>query len=152
SRLQVWAHPPEEYLPFLQKRLDRGELYWEIRFQIDPPYKKPLKLPIVQIAPSLEPNNHRPIVIGPMPNPQRRHLVGQPVTVTIFVDPDPDTVEIPTDALNEVEGESLVFVQSADRKNEFTLRRVSVSQRFKDVTLVRSRLSARDEKISAGDV
>src|SRR5262249_32679571 len=62
--------------------------------------------------------------------------------------------EIPTAALNEVDGQSLVFVQPKDAgpafgRGEFELRRVAVVSRFKDKCLVRSKLSRGDEKINA---
>src|SRR5271165_3173744 len=36
SRLQIWVHPPEEYLPLIREGLKRngsGRLQWDIRFQ-----------------------------------------------------------------------------------------------------------------------
>jgi cobalt-zinc-cadmium efflux system membrane fusion protein len=152
SRQQIWVHPPEEYLPMLQERLKSGgKLTWEIRFQADPA-APPLKLPILQLAKSLDPNLHTPMLIGYLPNKEDRYLVGQFVTATIYVEPDPDTVEIPTDALNEVEGEALVFVQNGDRKDEFILKRVAVAQRFKDKTYVRARLTKKDLETSRAEV
>jgi cobalt-zinc-cadmium efflux system membrane fusion protein len=154
SRLQVWVHPPEEYLPILRDRLKDGAarpLKWQIRFQSESPDTPPLELPVLQIAHSLEPNQHTPMVIGYLPNPEGKFLIGQFVTATIFIDPDPDTVEIPTEALNEVEGQALVFVQPDPQKLEYTLRRVAVVRRFKDVTYIRSKLTPEDEKVSESE-
>jgi cobalt-zinc-cadmium efflux system membrane fusion protein len=149
-RLQIWVHPPEEYLPILRERLKNpgaGKLQWDIRFQGDSPNTPPLKLDVVQIAPSLEPNQHTPMVMGYLNNPDgNRYLIGQFVTATIYVDPDENTVVIPTDALNEVENESLVFVQTDAAKRKFTLRRVQVVSRFKDVTFVRTKKLTPDEQ------
>ncbi len=154
SRLQIWVHPPEEYLPLIREGLKNGSgrLKWDIRFQSDPSETPPQKLDIVQIAPSLEPFQHTPMVLGYFPNPGGKHLVGQFVTATIYMPPDENTVEIPTDALNEVEGQGFVFVQSDPAKHDFTLRRVAVVRRFKDVTFVRSKLTAEDEKITKAEV
>jgi cobalt-zinc-cadmium efflux system membrane fusion protein len=155
SRLQIWVHPPEEYLPLIQERLKNaqgGPLKWQIRFQADSPDASPLELPIVQIAPSLEPNQHSPMVLGYLDNPDGRRLIGQFVTATIFMPPDRDTVELPTDALNEVEGQALVFVQPDPAQDEYTLRRVAVVRRFKDVTFVRSKLTEADQQISKEQV
>jgi cobalt-zinc-cadmium efflux system membrane fusion protein len=154
SRLQIWVHPPEEYLPILRERLKDGspsKLKWQIRFQSESPDTSPLELEILQIAHSLEPNQHTPMVIGYLPNPEGKYLIGQFVTATIFVDPDKDTVEIPTEALNEVEGQALVFVQTDPQKYEYTLRRVAVVRRFKDVTFVRTKLTAEEQKISEAE-
>jgi cobalt-zinc-cadmium efflux system membrane fusion protein len=153
GRLQIWVHPPEEYLPSIRDSLKKGKkLKWQIRFQSDPPNTPPLELEIVQIAPSLEPNQHNPMVIGYLDNPEGKYLVGQFVTATIYMEPPPNTVEIPTEALNEVGGEAMVFVQPDPAKREFVLRRVAVVQRFKDVTFVRSELTPEEEKTSAREV
>jgi multidrug efflux pump subunit AcrA (membrane-fusion protein) len=104
------------------------------------------------IAPSLEPNQHNPMVVGYIDNKDHHYLVGQAVTATIFVDAVPDTVEIPTDALNEIKGQSFVFVRENKDKNEYTCRRVSVVQRFKNYTIVRSKLSEETNKLSEQEV
>lgn len=145
SRLTLWVQPHEEYLPLLRERLEKKiPVRWQIQFQSEPPQTKPLDLPVVQIAPSLDPTMHTPMVFGYLPNEERKYFIGQFVTATIYVDPDPDTVEIPTAALNEGEGQSLVFVQTNPKRREFTARRVSVVHRFKDVSIVRSKLTEQD--------
>jgi cobalt-zinc-cadmium efflux system membrane fusion protein len=153
SRLMIWVHPPEEYLPVLRANLARAQqegrpLEWAIRFKSDPEDAPPQKMKIVQIAPSIEPYQHTPMVVGYLDNSKGKYLVGQFVTATIFVPPAPDTVEIPPDALNEVGGQALVFVESNAAKREYTLRRVAVVARFKDAIIVRSKLTAEDEKVS----
>jgi cobalt-zinc-cadmium efflux system membrane fusion protein len=149
GRLQIWVHPPEEYLPSIRDSLKKGKkLKWQIRFQSEPPNTPPLELEIVQIAPSLEPNQHNPMVIGYLDNPEGKYLVGQFVTATIYMEPPANTVEIPTEALNEVGGEAMVFVQPDPARREYVLRRVAVVQRFKDVTFVRSELTPEEEQTS----
>jgi membrane fusion protein, heavy metal efflux system len=157
TRLQIWAHPPEEYLPLLRTMLDqpeRGPARWDVRFQSEAGDKPPLVLEFFQIAPSLEPFIHSPMVIGYLDNPKgNEHVVGQFVTVTLFVAPEPDTVEIPTDALNEVNGESLVFVQPDPARPEFIQKRVAVVARFKDKSFVRcDKLTARETEQSKQEV
>src|SRR5262249_8558335 len=118
SRLQIWAHPPEEYLPLLRERLKKfgpGSLRWEVRFQAEPASTPALDLPVAQISPSLEPNQHTPMLIGPLENPEGKYLIGQFVTTTIYVPPPDDTVEVPTESVNQVEGENIVFVQAHDQ-------------------------------------
>jgi len=155
SRLQIWVHPPEEYLPLIRERLKNPgaePLTWEIRVQSDAPGTPPQVLPIVQIAPSLEPNQHCPMILGYMNNPEGKYLIGQFVTATIAMPPDRDTVEMPTNALNEVEGQAMVFVQPDAAKEEFILRRVAVVRRFKDVTFVRSKLTPEEQELSKTEV
>lgn len=154
NRLQIWVHPPEEYLPLFRKMLDSGDptaARWEIEFQANPQDKK--QLTFAQIAPSLEPYQHTPMLIGYLNNRNgNEHIIGQFVTATIMVPPDSKTVEIPTEALNEVNGQALVFVQPDPNKDEFFLRRVAVVQRFKDVTFVRMELTAEEMKRAEADI
>jgi hypothetical protein len=156
SRLQIWAHPPEEYLPLVQRMLDhpdKGPARWDVRFQAEPADKPPHQLTFFTIAPSLEPTQHTPMVVGYIDNPKgSKYVAGQFVTVTLYVAPEPDTVEIPTDALNEVNGESLVFVQSKTSKNEFIQRRVVVVARFKDWSFVRTKLTDKEKEQSQQEV
>jgi membrane fusion protein, heavy metal efflux system len=153
SRLQIWVHPPEEYLPLLRNGLKNGTgLKWDIRVQSEALGLLPLSLDIVQIAPSLEPNQHNPMVLGYLPNPDNSFLIGQFVTATVHMPPEENTVEIPTTALNDIEGQSLVFVQIDPAKLEYTLRRIAVVRRYRDVTYVRSQLTAKDADYSKAEV
>jgi cobalt-zinc-cadmium efflux system membrane fusion protein len=155
NRLQIWVHPPEEYLPALRKMLDSpatGGPTWNIEIQAAPQDKVESK-GFTQIAPSIEPNQHTPMLMGYLDNPGgTKYIIGQFVTATLFVAPEPDTVEIPTTALNEVNGEALVFVQPDPAKDEFFLRRVAVVQRFKDVVVVRMKLTPQELRQSQLDV
>jgi cobalt-zinc-cadmium efflux system membrane fusion protein len=154
NRLQIWVHPPEEYLPLIREGLQKngaGRLTWDVRFQSEAPDAPPRRLDIIQVAPSLEPNQHTPMVLGYLPNPEGKFLVGQFITATIYMPPDENTVEIPTLALNEVEGQALVFVETDAAKNEYMLRRIAVVRRFKDVTFVRAKLTQEDQKISQAE-
>jgi len=150
TRLQIWAHPPEEFMPIIRDMLDKKmPARWQIRVEAESAEQPPMELDFVQVANSLEPNQHTPMVMGYLNNPGgTKYLVGQFVTATIFVPPDPDTVEIPTDALNEVNGESLVFVQPDPSKFEYIQRRVAVVRRFKDVCFIQTKLTAEDEKFN----
>jgi cobalt-zinc-cadmium efflux system membrane fusion protein len=149
SRLTVWVQPPEEDLPLLQDRMERGaRLKWEIQFQSDPPGTRPQELDIALICPSYDPNVHTPMLMGYLPNKDNRRRIGQFVTATIFVDPDPDTVEIPTNAINDVEGQTLVWVEKDAKKREYVLRRVAVEHCFEKKTIVRSKLTEKDKQLS----
>jgi multidrug efflux pump subunit AcrA (membrane-fusion protein) len=154
SRMQIWVHPPEEFLPVFRQMLDSpdgAEPTWGIEVQAFPQDKLP-PMKFTQIAPSLEPYQHTPMLMGYLDNPAgKKYVVGQFVTATILVPSEPNTVEIPTQALNEVNGEALVFVQPDKTKNEFFLRRVAVVNRFKDVTQVRTELTDADRKQNALD-
>jgi membrane fusion protein, heavy metal efflux system len=152
----------EEYLPVLQplmtQREDLGQFRWKVK--IEAMQEVPvLDLPILRIAPSLDPTHHTATVIGRIANPvqdrtgQDRHLVvGQFVTATVLIPPEKNAVAIPTDALNEVNGESLVFVQRKAGVPEYELRRVVVLRRSRDVSLVRGELTPEDRKASEEEV
>jgi cobalt-zinc-cadmium efflux system membrane fusion protein len=148
TRLQIWAHPPEEYLPILRERLKLGPgaLTWNIRFQSEPANSPGLVLDVAQISPSLEPNQHTPMMLGYVNNPDGKYLIGQFVTATILIPPPPDTVAIPTEAVNQVEGKDFVFVLRPGTDDEFLIRRVSVAQSFKKNSLVRSKLLPEQER------
>jgi cobalt-zinc-cadmium efflux system membrane fusion protein len=145
--LSVWIHPPEEYLPALQELLAKGsaeDLRLELKLQAEP--KAPaIEGRLLRFAPSLDPNMRTPLLLARVDNDDNRLIVGQLVTATIFVREDTNLVEIPMKALNEVHGQSLVFVQtrapSGKSPAEFTLRRVAVVHRFADKAQVRRRLT-----------
>jgi cobalt-zinc-cadmium efflux system membrane fusion protein len=161
SSLLIVANFHEEYLPYLQPLLQIGKnapLRWKITVEAEPDLPA-LDLPIARLAPSVDPNQHTVTVLGQLTNPvhdnngQPKHLlVGQFVTATIDVPPPPGVVEIPTTALNEVNGESLVFVQPDPARAEYVLKRVVVVRRSKDTTLVRTLLTAEDRLFSAKEV
>jgi multidrug efflux pump subunit AcrA (membrane-fusion protein) len=154
SRLQIWVHPPEDIARFIQDKLRNRKpgdapLQWHIRFPSDSAETAPQVLDIVQVAPSLDPNQRTPMVIGYLSNPDGKRLVGQFVTATIFAPPDDDTIEVRTDAILDVRGQSFVFVETG--KNEFTQRRVSVVRRFKDVSFVRGKLTKEEEELNTAE-
>jgi multidrug efflux pump subunit AcrA (membrane-fusion protein) len=154
SRLQIWVHPPEEYLPLLREQLryGPGALKWKVRFQAEPAGSLPLELPVSQLSPSLEPNQKTPMLIGYLDNPEGKYLIGQFVTATIYTPAPENTVEVPTDAVNLVDGQYLVFARSPEgKKNEFYLRRVAVAQSHSKATLIRSKLTEDDEKLSQAE-
>jgi cobalt-zinc-cadmium efflux system membrane fusion protein len=140
--LAVWITPPEEYLPVLENLIRKGDPE-SVRCKLGlyaNPEGHDLEGPLLRIAPSLDPNQHTLLVMGRVANPGERLRVGQFVTATVYVRPGPGLVEIPTTALNEERGQSLVFVQPDPKKREFAVRRVGVTERFKDRVFVRSRL------------
>jgi len=160
-KLLLNANFNEEYLPLLQPLLrnpGQSAMRWKVRLEAEPDLPV-LDLPVLRIAPSLDPNQHTALVVGRIDNPvvdkqtrPRQLVVGQFVTVTVDVPPGPDLVDIPTNALNEVDGESLVFVQRDPSKADYELRRVAVVRRTRDMTQVRSKLTPELERESAEDL
>jgi len=159
SRLQIWVHPPEEYLSDIREGLKKGKkLKWQIRFQSEPPNTPPLELDIVQIVPSLATKQHNPMVIGYLDNPEEgKYLVGQFVTATILMPPlpgpDPNKpaapaheVTVPASALVEQGGAAFVLVQPDPKKLVFEERRLLVVRRGSDVVHLRARLTPEEER------
>jgi cobalt-zinc-cadmium efflux system membrane fusion protein len=159
--LLVYMNFNEEYLPLLQPLMrfgHPGTMRWKLRLEAEPDIPV-LDLPILRIAPSLDPNAHTAMVIGRIANPikvgpsrERYLLVGQFVTATVEVPPPEGTVAMPTNGLNEVNGQSLVFVQRDSKVPEYTLRRIAVVRRSRDVTLVRSQLTEAEQEASEEEV
>jgi multidrug efflux pump subunit AcrA (membrane-fusion protein) len=90
--------------------------------------------------------------MGRVSNPKGRLLVGESITATIYVRPEKNLVVVPTTALNEARGQSIVLVQPDPNKLEFVQRRVAVAERFVDVVLIRSVLNGEDKKASQKSV
>jgi cobalt-zinc-cadmium efflux system membrane fusion protein len=154
TKLQVWLNPAEEYLPVLQdflKRPSSTPLAWDIHLQADPK-APPLSGTLLRLAPSLDYAQHTPLLVGLVDNPKSNLLVGQFVTATIYVPLPDNLVEVPTSALNEEKGQSIVFVQSDPEKHplDFTLRPVAVVHRFKDVVYVRGAAAGLEEPLPDG--
>jgi cobalt-zinc-cadmium efflux system membrane fusion protein len=156
-QLAVWINAREQYRQTLQQLLAKGQeagLRMEVRLLAEPD-APPLQGEIVRIAPSLDPNMRTMLVIGRVENPEEKLLVGQSVIATVYRKPGPDLVQIPTMALNEQDGQGLVFVEPPDVQKKlkpgewaFAMRRVVIVDRFQDVVLVRSKLTPQDEALS----
>src|SRR5262249_17475052 len=114
------------------------------------PAAPPLQGPVLRIAPSVDPVQRTLLVMGRVTNPANRLLAGQYIMATIYVQPEPGLVEIPTRALNEENGQSLVFVQPDRTKPEYALRRVAVADRFRDVVFIRSQPMPGEGRVSPG--
>jgi cobalt-zinc-cadmium efflux system membrane fusion protein len=150
-RLLVVVQPPEQYLPLLHKLLDSPQKEpssRQIEFQAATD-KKPQPLQDARLAPLVR-DKLATVLMGYCDNPAgTKYAVGQFVAVTIWVPADPDAVEIPRSALQEVAGGALVFVQPDPTKHEYVLRRVAVVWRFKDVVWVRTKLTAQEVEQAA---
>ena len=66
--------------------------------------------------------------------------------------PPPDVVEIPIDAVSDDGQQAVVFVQTDPHKQEYTMRRVELTQRFDTTAFVRSKPFAKDEQFAPGDM
>src|SRR5262249_1613214 len=89
--------------------------------------------------------NQRSLVVeGLVKNPEGKLNVGQAVTAVLSVAPESGLLEVPTAALNEVDGASFVFVQADPQKYEFTKRPITVVERFKDVVHLKANAALKE--------
>jgi cobalt-zinc-cadmium efflux system membrane fusion protein len=144
DRLQVWVALPHEYVPVVQRMVssaEKGAPTARVEFPGDA-RQKPMHLRF-RIGPLGDVEGAARMLIADLDNPKGdTYLVGSFVNVAILVPPRPDVVAIPTAALHEAGGQTLLFVQPDPAKNEYLLRRVAVAERFKDVAWVHSKLAA----------
>ena len=145
--LLVMANPPEDQLPSLLA-LTPDQLRWSIQTIGSPP----IEGPIDEVGYLIDPSQHSAVVKGYIDNPKRRLRAGQYVTATVSLPPPPDVVEIPLTALAEDGKQSFVFVQPDPNRHVYTMHRVKVTHRFEKTAYVRSRLSAKDRKLTAKEI
>lgn len=145
DRLTVYAHVYEEDLPKLQA-LPRP-IPWTIHLKTDPQAPQ-LSGVIEHIHQVVDPVQRTVLVQGSVANLDGRYRAGQYVTATVALPVPNDVVEVPTSALMENGEESTVFIQPDSSKTIYTLRRVSVVRRFRDVVHLRSKLN---NSSNAGD-
>jgi cobalt-zinc-cadmium efflux system membrane fusion protein len=141
--LQVTANPPEEALPTLLALKGRDK-----RWTLETVGMPRTEVPFSEISYLIDPNQHTAVVKGYIDNPSGQLRAGQFVSATVQMPRPPDVVEVPLTALAEDGKQSFVFVQRDPAKHDYTMRRVKVSLRFKDVAFVRSELTPKEEKLT----
>jgi cobalt-zinc-cadmium efflux system membrane fusion protein len=139
DQLLVQANAYEQALPALLA-LTPEQRRWSIRLLAEPD-APPVEGTIDKIRQIVDPNTQTVFVVGQVANPSGRLRAGQWITATIELPPPPGVVAVPPDALVEDGTQSVVLVQLDPAKPEYTLRRVVVAQRLKDVIFVKSELS-----------
>jgi cobalt-zinc-cadmium efflux system membrane fusion protein len=147
SRLQVVAHCPESALRALDA-LPAHAREWTVR-KVGMGSDMAATGAIVDIGQVIDPQEHTAVIKGYVDNPGHRLRAGQYITATLNVPPPDDVVEIPADALADDGKQSLVLVQPEPSKQEFTLRRVEVTERRDDKVLVRSTAIAQEKPLTA---
>jgi cobalt-zinc-cadmium efflux system membrane fusion protein len=144
DRLLVIANPPEDQLPALLE-LKPDQMRWTLEtVGVD----RAIEGPIEEISYILDPNQHTAVVKGYINNPEDKLRAGQFVSATVNLPPPPDVVEVLLTALAEDGKQSFVFVQPDPNQPRYTMRRVLVSHRFEKTAFVRSRLTAKEERLT----
>jgi cobalt-zinc-cadmium efflux system membrane fusion protein len=137
SQLRVWANVYEEDLPALQAL--PLPIPWTVRLKADAGAKE---MPgwVDKIGAIVDPIDHTARAMGLVQNKERRMKVGQFITATIQLPPDPGEVQVPAGALYEDGSQSVVFIQPEAGKDVYTQRHVQVARRTRDHVYIRSAL------------
>jgi cobalt-zinc-cadmium efflux system membrane fusion protein len=136
SSLTVTANAPEDLLPELD-RLQGGARVWTLQTVGLP--ARGLTVPIDDISYLVDPNQHSLVLKSQIKNPGDRLRAGQYVTAKVQLPPPEGVVEVPVAAVVDDGKQSVVFVQVDPKQpDQFTLRRVQVTQRYDQVVYVRS--------------
>lgn len=138
SVLAVWLHPYEEDLPAL-KDLPKP-LQVTINIPAHPEIGD-LEGTVDRFSPMIDPNEHMALLIGTVPNRNGTLLANQFITADVGIPVEKGVVEIPSNAVIDIGGESIVYVQPDRSKPRFNRRPAKVVQRYFDVVYVRSELS-----------
>jgi cobalt-zinc-cadmium efflux system membrane fusion protein len=146
SRIQVVANVYEEDLPAL-RALRPEQRHWKIDIKSDP-NDVPIPGNWDLIGNIIDPTQHAGAIMGWLDNFEGKLSVGQFITATIELLPDPELVAIPTSAVVEEGDTSSVFIESKHYPHTFTRRRVAVVRRGR--TLVHVRAVPSDLERAAG--
>jgi cobalt-zinc-cadmium efflux system membrane fusion protein len=133
DRVQVSMNVPEDELPNLHK-LTLEQRRWTVHTVGFP--AAGFEGPFAEVGLLIDPNQHSAIVRGYVMNPGEQIRGGQYAWATINLRPPDGVVEIPIGALADDGRQTLVFVQSKQDKQLFTMRRVKVTNRYEDVAYV----------------
>lgn len=90
-----------------------------------------------KISPVVDPMMHTGTVTGWVDNTRGQLFVGQFVTVTVPLKPDPKLVAVPAAAVAETADGPVVFVRSGAADDQFTRRNVAVAVRGRGQILLR---------------
>jgi len=140
SVLQVSANVYEEQLPLIGSLPDEQRL-WKIEVKSDP-LAKPRIDRFGLIGRIVDPQQHTAKVVGWLDNHDNQLAAGQFITATIEIPAEPGMIAIPTPSVLEEGDLSSVLVQSPDNDSEFSLRRVFVTRRQRDLMYVKAKSSA----------
>jgi cobalt-zinc-cadmium efflux system membrane fusion protein len=143
DRLTVFAHVPEDDLPALEA-LPSDLRLWKVKTV----GSDPIAGFIDDIGYIIDPNQHTAVVKGHIDNKDGKLRAGQFISATVALQPPPDVVEVPVDAVVEDGQQCVVFVQAdpEEHPDQFTMRRVQLTHRFDKTVFVRSKPFAKEEQ------
>jgi cobalt-zinc-cadmium efflux system membrane fusion protein len=146
GKLFVTANCPEDDLPLLEglQESSHGLIPWTVKTVGSPP----MSGYIDDISYIIDPNQHTAVVKGYIENKQARLRGGQFISATVELPPPEDVVEIPISAMIEDGQDTVVFVETDAAKQQYTMRRIGLTNRFQDTVFVRSKPFAKEEQLT----
>jgi cobalt-zinc-cadmium efflux system membrane fusion protein len=145
DHLQVVANAYEEDLPALRNLSDRK---WKIGLRGEPD-ARPLDGKFETIGNIIDPTQHTGVVMGPVDNAAGHLRVGQFITATVALPPDPTLVAVRASAIIEEGKGASVYVEADARSHQFVQRKVAVTHRGNEWIFVRSIPNAEEKKAGA---
>ena len=142
-RLMVTANCPEDDLPKLDA-LPANQRRWKVTTVGSPP----IDGFIDDISLIIDPNQHTAVVKGHLDNKEGRIRGTQFASATVELPPPKDVVEVPSNAVIDDGQQSIVFVQTDPEKQNYTMRRVELTNRFDKTVFVRSKPFAKGEELT----
>lgn len=144
SRLRVLVNAYEEELPLLQA-MPQDKRDWVIRLVGDP-RERDIRARFDLIGDVIDPTQHTALVMGWLDNPAGEFKIGQFVTATVQLDPNPDEVSVPVNAIIEEPTGAVLFVAADKDATAVTRRRVAFIRRARDVAYIRSKPKPEEAK------
>jgi cobalt-zinc-cadmium efflux system membrane fusion protein len=146
DKLFVTANCPEDDLPRLEALRDssHGLIPWTVKTVNSPPQTGYID----DVSYLIDPNQHTAVVKGYITNKQGRIRGGQFIKATVEQPAPDDVVEVPIDAIIEDGQQCVVFVVTDAAKQQYTMRRVDLTNRFQNTVFVRSKPFQKSEALS----
>jgi cobalt-zinc-cadmium efflux system membrane fusion protein len=150
GKLFITANVPEDDLPVLEalRKTTHGLIPWTVRTVGSPP------MPgyIDDISYIIDPNQHTAVVKGYIENKDAALRAGQFIKATVDLPAPEDVVEIPIDAMIEDGLQTVVFVETDASKQQYTMRRVELTNRFENRVFVRSKPFGKEEALTPEEI
>jgi len=150
GKLFITANCPEDDLPLLQalQESSHGLIPWTVRTVGSPP----LSGFIDDVSYLIDPMQHTAVVKGYIQNEQAKLRGGQFIKATVELPAPDDVVEIPANAMIEDGQQTVVFVVTDEAKQQYTMRRVELTNRFPNLVFVRSKPFTKEEQLTPEEV
>jgi cobalt-zinc-cadmium efflux system membrane fusion protein len=104
--------------------------------------------PVTFIADAVNPETRRVVVRASIENPEGRLKVHMFATANLELGPDREVLVIPSEAIQEVEGRTVVFVEVAS--GEYEMRAVELGDDLEGRSTVKAGLASGERVVTAG--